>query len=149
MAYKQTAHYQAIHEKNERDGYVGEQMALPILNDYFNASFQKSTHKYALWDFIDTKRKIVIELKTRRDINSNTYQDLLIGYNKFGGMEMFLHHGYTCYFIWILGDGMFKWEVPKALGDDVKVEIQPQKIRGDPPRPCIFIPNKQLIKMEI
>lgn len=147
--YKQNHLYQAIHQKNERDGEEGEQLALPILNKYFNADFIKSPNKYSLWDFIDTKKKIVIELKTRQSINSNTYPDMLIGYNKIGGMEMFLDKGYTGFFIWILADGMFKWEVPKILPEDIEIKIQPKKIRGDPSRPCVFIPTNLLIKMKI
>ena len=66
--YKTNHLYQAIHEKNERDGEQGEKQALPILNKYFDANFSPSPYKYSVWDFIDTKKKIVIELKTRKDV---------------------------------------------------------------------------------
>ncbi len=55
--YKTNHLYQAIHEKNERDGEQGEKQALPILNKYFDANFSPSPYKYSPWDFIDTKKK--------------------------------------------------------------------------------------------
>ncbi len=146
----QTNHlYQAIHEKNERDGEQGEKQALPILNKYFDADFMKSKDKYSVWDFIDTKKKIVIELKTRKDVGVRQYPKILIGYSKYSGMESFMERGYKGVFVWILKEGMYMWEVPKELPDNIDIENQPPLKRGDRPKPCLFIPNNLLIKMKI
>lgn len=62
-------------------GEANEKSVLPQANDFFNCEAVKTKGTYDEFDFIDEKKKIVFELKSRR-VERTRYGSTMIGYNK-------------------------------------------------------------------
>lgn len=61
-------------------GIDSEKEILQILNSKFDCNL-KQTNKYDPYDFIDDDKKVIVELKTRRN-TKNRYDSTIIGFHK-------------------------------------------------------------------
>ena len=86
MKYKLLTKKKAEEEyaRSQRD----ESIILNILNHVSDIPFQKDSYGNSFFDFICTKKKIVIELKSRQ-VKKNKYRETLVGYNKIQSFTRF------------------------------------------------------------
>ena len=140
-------YYHSVCEKDRRLGFTGEEKVKPFLDDYFDAQFIEDKTRWRSYDFIDTKKKIVLEMKTRR-VSVDQYDTTCINIKKYYTMLKFLERGYTCYFIFKFTDGVYYFPVVESLPDSIEI----REIR-DTRRGCIelqkglYIPTGLLVKM--
>lgn len=83
-------------------GFRKEKEVLPILNKFFNVNF-KQNGKFAVFDFIDEKNKVIGELKSRR-CNKHEYRKrggIMIGSNKVEEGLRKIKEGYRVIFTWL------------------------------------------------
>ncbi len=140
--------YQSIRQQDEKLGIDAENELNPILNTFFDCDFKTDANMYAPYDFIDTDKKVVIELKTRR-ISSQAFLTILIGWNKYEVMKKFKEQGYDAYFVFKLTDGIFYWSVPDDLPNDCEKRELINNRRGGIKSNTLHIPTNLLIKMKI
>ena len=138
--------YQSIRQEDEKLGLEAENELKPILNTFFGCDFYTDMGIYCPYDFIDTEKKVVIELKTRR-ISSRAYLTLLIGWNKYEVMKKFKQQGFDAYFVFKLTDGLFYWLVPDELPNDCEKKELINNRRGGIKSNTLHIPTNLLVKM--
>jgi hypothetical protein len=104
-----------IQKKDLEFGDEKENNLLPKLNNYFNFKLKKTKPFYE-FDYIDKNKKVLIELKARRN-TKNKYPDTMIGYNKIlKGLDK-IKHGYKIYFVFAFTNCVSYYELTK---DNVK-----------------------------
>lgn len=69
----------AVFEEDNKFGLLGEDLVLPILEDFFGEKFIKSQNEYCVYDSYNTDKHI--EIKSRRN-KYNAFSTTLIGVNK-------------------------------------------------------------------
>lgn len=93
-------------------GLKSEDVLLQRLNKYFKCNFKK-TSTYDSVDFIDENRKIVVELKTRRNTRFY-YPTTMIGSNKVDASEKHINNPegpYRVFFVFKFTDELCIFEV--------------------------------------
>lgn len=85
-------------------GKLSEDVLLHTLNKYFKCNFKK-TSTYDSVDFIDKDRKVVVELKTRRNTRYK-YPTTMIGSNKVDEAEKHINNDYRVYFVFKFTDDL-------------------------------------------
>lgn len=113
--------------KNDLDfGLQSENENIDVIQKYFNCSLVK-TGQYNEFDYVDKDKKILIELKTRKN-TLNTYPTTMIGYNKILKAIDKKIEGYTIYFCFQFTDYLCYYIFEK---DNVKWQsIGGRKDRG-------------------
>lgn len=96
-------------------GAASENDMIPILNEIYNCNFKK-TKGYCTFDFIDTEKKIIVELKTRR-CEKNKYPDTMIGYNKILKCRSMTDQGYKCYFAFRFTDTVGYYDLDSGINE--------------------------------
>lgn len=89
--------------KDLKYGNKKEKQMLPILVKYFKANLTK-TNDYNEFDYIDTSKKIKIELKSRRT-TLKQYPTTIVGHNKFKEGYKNILDGYKIYFVFVFACG--------------------------------------------
>ena len=91
----------------------------PILNTKFDANFKKKDDIWDVLDFHDEDKKIICEIKGRKN-NHNQYPTTIIPMNKlFAGFKK-IDLGYKVYFVFVFTDKSMYCE----LTEDLKYEVR-------------------------
>ena len=87
--------FEIAFKKDLNFGIDSEDKNLEILQNYFKCKLKKTDSKNE-FDFIDREKKILIELKTRKN-KLNKYPTTMIGYNKIKQAVEKIKDGYVIY----------------------------------------------------
>jgi len=123
-------------------GSANEKKLLEVFRQYFKSdTINKTTDCYDQYDYIDTKNKIIIELKSRR-IRKLQYPDTMIGLNKITEGFKHIKNGYTVYLCWSYTDGLSFYELTKDTYNTNWERMGGRWDRGINERcMCCFIPT--------
>ena len=126
-------------------GSDNEKKLLEIFRQYFKSdTLNKTTNCYDQYDFIDTKNKIIIELKSRR-IRKLQYYDVMIGYNKIENGFKHIDKGYRVFLCWSFIDNLCVHELTKENFNKSWLKIGGRWDRGsDETNMCYFVPTKEM-----
>tara|TARA_R110000823_G_scaffold270143_1_gene389810 strand:- start:22 stop:426 length:405 start_codon:yes stop_codon:yes gene_type:complete len=81
-----------------------EDETLPELNEYFECNFERNENDiFDVFDFKDEEKKIVVEVKGRRNI-STEYEDTIITASKVTAGYQAIEGGYKVYFVFAFTD---------------------------------------------
>ena len=81
-----------------------EDMALPIANKLFDCDFKRNENDiFDVFDFKDEEKKIVVEVKGRRN-TSTEYEDTIITASKITAGYQAIETGYKVYFVFAFTD---------------------------------------------
>lgn len=126
-------------------GNEGEEISQSIISDYFNCVAAK-TSKYDAFDYIDKSRKLLFELKRRRN-NKDKYPTTIVPYTKILKGMTEINKGYKIYFCFLFTDGLYYYELKDFKEEWVKTNGRLD--RGRPEfRPHYNIPITELVKIE-
>jgi len=116
------------------------------IEKYFNINLLETT-RYDAFDYINDDGTIHIELKTRT-CKSNTYKDIMMGYNKILVADKYLKdNDNKIYFVFKFTDGLYYLEYQTK--DDYTMRGGGRCDRGvnEWRSDFIYFPSKKLIKM--
>jgi hypothetical protein len=77
------------------------------------------THSTHLFDFINEEKKIILELKTRRNTKKK-YSTTMVGYNKIQEAQRLKQDGWRIYFVFYFTDDVCFYEFDTIHNDWVK-----------------------------
>ena len=81
-----------------------EDETLPELNEYFECNFERNENDiFDVFDFKDEEKKIVVEVKGRRN-TSTEYEDTIITASKITAGYQAIETGYKVYFVFAFTD---------------------------------------------
>jgi len=88
-----------------------EDETLPELNEYFECNFERNENDiFDVFDFKDEEKKIVVEVKGRRN-TSTQYEDTIITANKVTAGYHAIESGYKVYFVFAFTDKLMYIEL--------------------------------------
>ena len=88
-----------------------EDETLPELNEYFECNFERNENDiFDVFDFKDEEKKIVVEVKGRRN-TSTQYEDTIITANKVTAGYQAIESGYKVYFVFAFTDKLLYIEL--------------------------------------
>tara|TARA_R100001129_G_scaffold75289_2_gene51458 strand:- start:2827 stop:3231 length:405 start_codon:yes stop_codon:yes gene_type:complete len=88
-----------------------EDETLPELNEYFECNFERNENDiFDVFDFKDEEKKIVVEVKGRRN-TSTQYEDTIITANKVTAGYHAIESGYKVYFVFAFTDKLLYIEL--------------------------------------
>ena len=121
-------------------GKTSEERALIKMCQFFNQCIRPTT-EFCKWDFeSDTT---IYELKSRK-VYSNTYDEVMIGYNKIQPIRK------PQYFLFNFIDGLFYIKYDEEVFMDFELKLFKREGRtdyNDKPQVVCYIPNKYLTKI--
>jgi DNA-dependent RNA polymerase auxiliary subunit epsilon len=96
-------------------GLKGELKVQRMLSQFLGMEIIKDPYQYAIFDFYNKDKSILIEVKTRR-INRNQYPTLFIDINKIreGQKKLKENPKTNVFFIWNCDDGYKLWELTET-----------------------------------
>lgn len=102
--------YNNLLKKDIEFGNNNEKLLKSKIENFFKCNLHH-TNKTNVFDFIDTDKKILIELKTRKNTKMK-YPTTMIGYNKILESIKKIKEGYTIYYIFNFTDKLtyYKFE---------------------------------------
>ena len=78
-----------------------EDKTLPLINEYFECNFERNENDiFDVFDFKDEEKKIVVEVKGRRN-TSTEYEDTIITASKITAGYQAIETGYKVYFVFV------------------------------------------------
>lgn len=137
-----------LYKKEESYGKSIENKTKPIIEHFLNTELE-NTEAYNCFDFINTQKKILVELKSRRNLK-NTYPTTMIGYNKVKKAKGFTSQGWSVYMFFKFTDGLYYIK----YNDELEYEIR-KGYRNDRPHTVMnpqdycYINVNRLIQVEI
>lgn len=138
--------FRKIYQKNKKDGDLGEDKVLPLVEKYFNVKIRK-TSNYHEFDFVDNLGTYY-EVKSRNN-NYATYDTTMVGYNKIVYANNYLV-GKPVYFIFNFLDGVYYYEYEQSKLNELEIRIGGRSDRGkEEYKKYCYIPIKKLIKIDI
>lgn len=84
-------------------GKQSERETLPKLNISLCCNMSPRKDKYSIFDFIDTEKKVIAELKSRT-VSRMRYPTTMVGANKIKKGFEWIEKGYTVYICWRFTD---------------------------------------------
>ena len=88
-----------------------EDEALPELNEFFECNFERNENDiFDVFDFKDEEKKIVVEVKGRRN-TSTEYEDTIITASKVTAGYQAIEAGYKVYFVFAFTDNLMYIEL--------------------------------------
>ena len=88
-----------------------EDETLPELNEFFECNFERNENDiFDVFDFKDEEKKIVVEVKGRRNI-STEYEDTIITASKVTAGYQAIEAGYKVYFVFAFTDSLMYIEL--------------------------------------
>lgn len=134
----------SIQLKNLKEGDLGENSVLPVLEKYFDIRLTK-TSKNFVFDFRDNYGTYY-EVKSRNN-NYNKYPTTMVGYNK---IEYANKLDKPVYFIFNFLDGIYYYEYEIHKLDELEIKIGGRCDRGkyEYKKYC-YIPINKLIKIDL
>ena len=88
-----------------------EDETLPELNEYFECNFERNENDiFDVFDFKDEEKKIVVEVKGRRN-TSTEYEDTIITASKITAGYQAIETGYKVYFVFAFTDKLLYIEL--------------------------------------
>lgn len=118
-------------------GKTSEERALIKMCKFFNQCI-RPTSEFCKWDF--ESPSTIYELKSRK-VYSNTYDEVLINYNKIQPIRK------PQYFLFNFIDGLFYIKYDQEVFMDFELKVFKREGRtdyNDKPQVCCYIPNKYL-----
>lgn len=133
-------------KKDLKYGNKKENSLLPLLNKCYSANLSKTKPFYE-FDFIDSDKKILIELKSRRN-SKYEYTSSMVGANKIvKGLEK-IKQGYKVIFIFGFTDSVCAFELTETNINENWYKEGGRRDRGrDETKLYCFIPNDELINL--
>jgi hypothetical protein len=133
-------------KKDLKYGNKKENSLLPLLNKCYNTDLSKTKPFYE-FDFIDNDKKILIELKSRRN-GKYEYTSSMVGANKIvKGLEK-IKEGYKVIFIFGFTDSVSAFELTETNINENWYMEGGRKDRGkDEIKLYCYIPNEKLINL--
>jgi len=119
-------------------GLDGEKTILNRLQNLFGDDLEKTTKKYATFDF--ENNNTLVELKTRR-CTSKSFNDTMIGYNKY---EFAKKTEKDVYFCFNFTDGLYYHKFD--TNHDYNIRNFERYREGEFNKPHVFINNCDMIK---
>lgn len=116
--------YKKLQNENVKFGTSKEQAWIEVLRQkYPNIKSTNTENKeidYSAFDAtsIENGQKFNFELKTRTDINHNTFPSLMVGANKVKEAKKQLENGVRTIFFWDCVDGLYFWELTENNKED-------------------------------
>tara|TARA_R110000823_G_scaffold113740_1_gene235734 strand:- start:160 stop:558 length:399 start_codon:yes stop_codon:yes gene_type:complete len=92
----------------------------PVIDEKFNADFQKKDDIWDILDFHDEDKKIICEIKGRK-IKSSQFPSTIIPMNKVSEGFIKTEVGYKVYFIFVFTDKTMYCELTESLEYEVKL----------------------------
>ena len=127
---------------DRRMGDTTERYFLPRLNNWFNTKFDDDKTGWRVFDLMDTKNKIGVELKTRR-CSSKAYENTMIGRSKWNESRRLAVKGYKTYLFIKFTDGVKFFQFPIMLQDGMFIKDGGCYNRGKPEiKEHLYIPMK-------
>jgi len=127
-------------------GSKSEDTTQEEIEGYLGLTLEKYKDKFSTFDFYNTERKVLCELKSRRN-DDNKYKTQLVGINKINKARVKHSDGFQVYFFWKLTNGLYVWKF------DPKVELETRQLgnyaRGDKTDTLCLIENKIMKKVKI
>lgn len=124
-------------------GDLNEKNTKSIIENWLGIELESYEDKYSTFDYYNTEKKIVVELKSRRN-GIKKYDTQLIGYNKLEKAHTKLLNGYIVYFFWLLTDGLYCYKVD--INHKFKRVFLGNYARNDKSKELCLIPNMFLRK---
>lgn len=107
---------------NNRDENFGK-ICEKLFHSKFT-SYLKTKNKNDIFDFINKKKKKIIELKSRRFRFISHLKDWQIGINKIEKAKLYYDNGYQVFFYMMFYDGLYYWKYhPDKLQTDLYIGI--------------------------
>tara|TARA_R110000823_G_scaffold88133_1_gene196300 strand:+ start:201 stop:698 length:498 start_codon:yes stop_codon:yes gene_type:complete len=132
-------------QKDIEFGSDNEKTTQEEIEDYLGLTLMKYKDKFSTFDFYNTERKILCELKSRRN-DDKKYKTQLIGQNKINKARVKHSDGFQVYFFWKLTNSLYVWKY------DPKVELETRELgnfaRGDKTDTLYLIENKIMTKVK-
>lgn len=110
--------YKTLFNKDLYFGLKSENENLDVLNKFFNSNLKKTKNKYHHFDFKDRKKKILVELKTRKNMTIKTYPSLMVSHSKFKYALKKIKKGYMPFIVWCLNDGLYCYKITTECETD-------------------------------
>lgn len=126
-------------------GELNEDNTQKIIENWLGISLTKYKDKYATFDYFNVDKKVIVELKSRRN-DIKKYETQLIGNNKMVKALKKKEDGFNVYFFWLLTDGLYVYEVNR--NHNFKKSYLGNYARNDKSSELCLIPNTYLNKTE-
>lgn len=116
--------YKKLQTENVNFGTNKEASWIDVLRQTYpnikTSNTEKKEIDYSTFDATATKngQKFNFELKTRKDINHNTFPSIYIGLNKLKEAKKQLENGVRTIFFWDCVDGLYHWEITNENKED-------------------------------
>tara|TARA_R110000796_G_scaffold92690_1_gene197047 strand:- start:1413 stop:1913 length:501 start_codon:yes stop_codon:yes gene_type:complete len=116
--------YKKLQNENVEFGTSKEQAWIEVLRQKYPNIKSTNPHRkeidYSAFDAtsIENGQKFNFELKTRENINHDTYPALYMGLNKIITAKNQLKNGVRTIFFWDCADGLYCWELTENNKDD-------------------------------
>jgi hypothetical protein len=135
------------------NGTKNEHRRIPIVNQFFNTTFERDTNLMASFDYFNKDKTIFAELKTR-NIAHNRWPTALIGQAKVNWADKtkIKNTNTKFYFVWEYTDGIYYLEYDKEEWKDFERGDFQRHARADIndyPSPVVYVPHQALKKLEI
>ena len=105
--------------QNDLDfGNTAELSLQQQFENHFDCKLNQTPPKH-LFDFINEEKKIMLELKTRRN-TKNQYNTTMVGYNKIQEAQRLKQEGWSIYFVFYFTDNVCFYEFDSIHNDWVK-----------------------------
>lgn len=139
---------ETIYQKDLEFGLSNEDIQQVALEKHFNCKFQQ-TDRYSFVDYINSEKKIIIELKSRR-CGRYTYNTTIIGYDKVEYCLKKIEEGYDIYFFFYFEKDktLCKYQFTKENHNPNWIRFTGRMNRGKDERKNYYdVPTKDLIQI--
>lgn len=133
------------YKKDMEFGSDNEDKVKAILEGYLGFSLNQYKDKFSTFDYYNTDRKTICELKSRRN-DDTKYKTQLIGKNKIDKAILRHNEKYDIYFFFKLTNGVYVWKFDPSV--ELKPVVSGNYARGDKSSDLFLIPNDILTKIE-
>ena len=104
--------------KDFKFGLATELNSKELIENHLDIKLDKYDNTYAIMDFFNYDKKVIVEVKSRRN-KSSAYPTQLIGDNKYQRALKKIKEGFKVYFSWRLTDKMLIYRVGDTEPDIV------------------------------
>lgn len=119
-----------------------EQYLKPQLEKHYGATLNKTT-TYAHFDFKDSKKKLVVEIKGRK-VAHNKYRETMIGHCKIKRGLKLASLGYTIVLLFSFVDGVWEYKLTPENYTEKRIR---DFTYGERTTPYYYIPIRDLTKV--
>jgi len=125
MQYKNSyTKYKKLQTENVKFGTTKEASWIDVLRQEYpnikSTNTEKKEIDFSLFDATATKngQKFNFELKSREDINHNSFPSIMVGANKLKEAKKQLENDVKTIFFWDCKDGLYYWEITNENKED-------------------------------